>query len=271
MLAPARASRPTFSNRQVDEFYFRPCRDEYGEVVLEYYRCRCGSVRKRAHKTGFTNLLQHVRREYPAFEAEMLAAIPGETGSVTSYIRQSSQNLCDWLDWVVNGNLPLSFYESKLARRYTNLKPICVETLCSEMDGVTRAVERTIVAEMWDNFGLLIDGWSHESENYVAVFAYHEVGCVTWLPLLSMTPLIDEKTDNLSAASHRAFLDTMLARDYDRRLELCLFLVEDNCSVNHRMVMLTGVPLVGCASHRLNLVIHQLLQQFRKSWRHFKL
>ncbi|ETP27533.1 hypothetical protein F442_23189 [Phytophthora nicotianae P10297] len=41
----ARHSRhATFTPAQVSGFYFRPCRDEYDEVILEYYRCRCGGV-----------------------------------------------------------------------------------------------------------------------------------------------------------------------------------------------------------------------------------
>ncbi|ETM56055.1 hypothetical protein L914_00864, partial [Phytophthora nicotianae] len=40
-----RANRPAsaFTNAQISGFYFRPCRDEYDEVVFEYFRCRCGT------------------------------------------------------------------------------------------------------------------------------------------------------------------------------------------------------------------------------------
>ncbi|KAE9033055.1 hypothetical protein PR001_g10333 [Phytophthora rubi] len=39
----------------------------------------------------------------------------------------------------------------------------------------------------------------------------------------------------------------------------CKFLVGDNCAVNKRMANLIGVPLVGCASHRLNLAVRDYL------------
>lgn len=64
------------------------------------------------------------------------------------------------------------------------------------MEGVTRAVEQTIAAEMPDRFGLIIGGWSHALKCYRAVFACNEVGWIARFPLPSMAPLIDEPTDN---------------------------------------------------------------------------
>eukprot|EP00644_Phytophthora_capsici_P000652 jgi/Phyca11/109215/e_gw1.16.455.1 len=53
----------------------------------------------------------------------------------------------------------------------------------------------------------------------------------------------------------------MLLRDYNKRLEQCVFLVGDNCSVNRRLATLMGVPLVGCASHRLNRAVAAQLSE----------
>ncbi|ETI34368.1 hypothetical protein F443_19114 [Phytophthora nicotianae P1569] len=233
MLTTSRTQRPaTFTNRQVANFYFRPCRDQYDEVILEYFRCRCGAVRKRSPGSRYTNLMQHIRREHPSFAAEMLAATPGETGSLLHYVRHSALNTFGWLEWIVLGNLPLSFCESRLSRRYTNLEPISVETLRGSLESVTRSVERAIAADLPERFD-------------------EAIRC----PLLSMAPLVNEETDDLSAATHQAFLRTMLLRDYNKRLEQCVFLVGDNCSVNRRFATLMGVPLVGCASHRLNRAV----------------
>lgn len=54
----------------------------------------------------------------------------------------------------------------------------------------------------------------------------------------------------------------MLVHDYGKRLEQCLFLVGDNCSVNRRLATLMAVPLVGCASHCLNIAVRQYLSGF---------
>ncbi|KAG6977436.1 hypothetical protein JG688_00000377 [Phytophthora aleatoria] len=99
-------TRPTFTSAQVTGFFFQPCRDDFDEIIIEQTR-----------RNGFTNLMQHVRREHPNFEQEMLEATSAETGSLLSYVRRSSQNLHGWLSWIILNNLPLSFCESRAARR----------------------------------------------------------------------------------------------------------------------------------------------------------
>ncbi|OWZ00992.1 hypothetical protein PHMEG_00027703, partial [Phytophthora megakarya] len=231
-----RATRPatTFTNAQISAFYFSPCRDEYDEVILDYYRCRCGMVRKQTNRNGFTNLMQHVLRQHPDHEASMLAATTAETGSVVSFVRHSSQNLFAWLDWIVGSNLPLAFCESRAARRYTNLQPISSESLRAGMGGVMQAVKRKIAAELPSRFGIMFDG---------------------------MAPLMNEVDDDLSARTHLEFLATMLPRDFGVQAGQCRFLVGDNCSVNRLFATLLGVPLVGCASHRLNRAVQQDMAQ----------
>ncbi|KAF1790045.1 hypothetical protein GQ600_22123 [Phytophthora cactorum] len=46
------AHRPTFTSAQVTGFYFQPCRDDNDEVILEYFRCRCGTVRNKPVATS---------------------------------------------------------------------------------------------------------------------------------------------------------------------------------------------------------------------------
>lgn len=138
---------------------------------------------------------------------------------------------------------------------YSNLDPISQETLREGMDGVMGAVERSIAAELPDHFGLMLDGWTHASEHYLAVFACYDVNGRQKTTLLSMAPLLDTLDEDLTARGHIEFLATMLPRDYGVQLEQCRFVVGDNCSVNRRMATIMGVPLVGCASHRLNLAV----------------
>ncbi|KAJ8540608.1 hypothetical protein ON010_g12618 [Phytophthora cinnamomi] len=129
------------------------------------------------------------------------------------------------------------------------------------MEAVTRSVERAIAVEMPVRFEIMFDGWSHDSEHYIAVFACYEVDGGMRCTLLCMAPLVNEETSDFSAASHQAFLATMLARDYQKRPEQVLFLVGDNCGVNCRLATLMGVPLVGCASHRLNCAVAARLSE----------
>lgn len=92
-----RITRPAYTNAQVSGYYFRPCRDELNEVILEYFRCRCGTVRKQTHRNGYSNLMQHVRREHPNYEAVMLEAAIAESSSLLNFVRHLAQNLHGWM------------------------------------------------------------------------------------------------------------------------------------------------------------------------------
>ncbi|ETM38746.1 hypothetical protein L914_15071 [Phytophthora nicotianae] len=214
MVRAVRPTNPTYTNAQVSGFYFRPCRDDNDEVILEYFRCCCGTVRKQSHRNGFSNLMQHVRREHPDYAAVILEATTAQMGSLVNYVRHSAFNLHAWMSWTITCNLPLSFCESREARRYSNLDPISQETLPDAMDGVIVAVERSIVSEIPTRFGLMLDGWTHVSEQYITVFACYEVNGSPKTPLLSMAPLLDAPDNDLSAQRHLDFLADMLLRDY---------------------------------------------------------
>ncbi|ETI36912.1 hypothetical protein F443_17017 [Phytophthora nicotianae P1569] len=164
--------------------------------------------------------------------------------TILNYIRRSSLNLFSWMEWILKNNLPLSFCENEAAWRYSNLDPICVETLVSGMGSLARSVERVIAAEMPDRFGLIFDGMTHASEHYIAVYARYEVDGVAKTPLLCMAPLLSDEEEDLPARGHMEFLATMLPRGYGKQLGMCCFLVADNCSVNRRLATLMGVPLV---------------------------
>ncbi|OWZ13494.1 hypothetical protein PHMEG_00013171 [Phytophthora megakarya] len=253
-----RTTRPatTFTNAQISAFYFRPCRDEYDEVILDYYRCRCGTVRKQTNRNDF-----HMPRQHPDHEAAILDTTTAETVSVVNFVRHSSQNLFTWLDWIVGSNIPLAFCESRAAIRYTNLQPISSESLRACMGGVMQAVERKIAAELPSRFSIMFDGWTHASEHYVAWFACYKNNGVFVTPLPSMTPLMNEEDDDMSARTHLQSLATMLLRDFGVQAGPCRFLVGDNCSVNRLFATVLGVPLVGCASHQLNRAIRQDMAQ----------
>ncbi|POM60165.1 hypothetical protein PHPALM_31010 [Phytophthora palmivora] len=120
MVVVIRPAQPAFTSAQVAGFYFRPCRDDYDDAIVKYFRCRCGIVRKQTRRNGYTNLM-HVRSEHPNFEAEMLDATTAETGSLMGYVQRTSQNLYGWLDRIVKNNLPLTFCENRAARRLSRL------------------------------------------------------------------------------------------------------------------------------------------------------
>ncbi|RAW21432.1 hypothetical protein PC110_g22125 [Phytophthora cactorum] len=181
--------------------------------------------------------------------------VPAETGTLVPWTCRRSLNLFGWLRWTVICNLPLHFCETPETRRYSNLDPIGEEQFLEGIAYVGQHVKTIMRSELTDHFGLKLDGWSHNSEHYLAVFVCYELGGQPRCPLLAMAPLVQAPGQDLSAQGHVDFLRDMLSQDYGKPLENCLYLVGDNCTTNRRLAILMGIPLVGCASHRLNLAI----------------
>ncbi|KAG3121002.1 hypothetical protein PI125_g663 [Phytophthora idaei] len=71
---------------------------------------------------------------------------------------------------------------------------------------------------MLERLGLILDGWSHASEHFVAGFACYEGDVVMKTPLLCMAPLLNEPDEDLSARGHYELLAGMLPRDYGKQL-----------------------------------------------------
>ncbi|ETI44632.1 hypothetical protein F443_10683 [Phytophthora nicotianae P1569] len=253
------ATRPTFSPRQIAAFYFKPCLGEEGEAT-GYYACKtCAKRRKHAPKSGYSNLVSHVRTAHPNYESDMRDASVAATGTLLPWVTQKASNRYAWLRWVVTGNLPLSFCESKETRQYTKLNPMSVETLTATMEAVTKAVEKKLGASMPEHFGLILVGWTHKTEHYMAVYGCFETASSPQYPLLSLGPVMDEPDDHLSADGHLTAIKRFLPF-FGKSISGCLFLVVDNCTVNKRLANLLGVPLIGCASHRLNLAVRDYLE-----------
>ncbi|ETP25892.1 hypothetical protein F441_01293 [Phytophthora nicotianae CJ01A1] len=218
-----------FLPKQVATFFFKRLVNDNNDPT-GYFECKaCGRSRKQAAGTGHTNL--------------------------------KASNRFAWLEWVVKSNLPLSFVENPVIRRYTNLPPVSVDTLHLNMEAVTREVETIIGAEMITEFGLIFDGWSNGSEYYLAVYAVYSIKSGGHYPLLSMAPVVNEPEDDRGAESLLAAISTFLPF-FGKTVEQCLFLVGDICSVNKKLANLMGVILVGCASHRLILALKAILAPY---------
>ncbi|RLN11165.1 hypothetical protein BBJ28_00007144 [Nothophytophthora sp. Chile5] len=172
---------------------------------------------------------------------------------------EKAKTVFGWLDWIVEGELPLNFYENRLARKYGRLDPIAKATLKKYLATLTDLVEGEISRKIPSKYALIFDGWSVNSDHFVAVFvSYSKEGRAT-KHLLSFAPLPDET--NQSALNHKDFIiRTLEYLRFDPCGEVCL--VGDNCSTNVATARLLGVPLLGCASHRLNLAAERVLKKY---------
>ena len=93
------------------------------------------------------------------------------------------------------------------------------------IDLVSLEVEKKITSALPSNFGLIVNGWSQQSENFVGVFACFDVDGVNEKPLLAFSVLPDE-TD-LGADSIAGFIETTMEYYKKTRTDV-KFIVSDN-------------------------------------------
>ncbi|DBA00444.1 TPA: hypothetical protein N0F65_012975 [Lagenidium giganteum] len=111
---------------------------------------------------------------------------------------------------------------------------------------------------MGEPFGIILDGWPNGTFHFLGVFAVYWHANRRQQRLLSLSTIETGRTADV----HRAHLEAVLSV-YDKRVEIVKFLVGDNCSTNQALATKLGIPLVGCASHRFNLVAQDIVDQVR--------
>ncbi|ETP32418.1 hypothetical protein F442_18875 [Phytophthora nicotianae P10297] len=82
------------------------------------------------------------------------------------------------------------------------LPPYSIKTLLEDMEGLTKAAEEHVGNEMPDKFGLILDGWTHESEHYLAVFSRYEARAGPIYPLLSLALIVFDAAGRFDADAH---------------------------------------------------------------------
>jgi hypothetical protein len=94
----------------------------------------------------------------------------------------------------------------------------------------------------------------------IAIFAVYcsDDGKVTE-DMLCCSPPLEEDELNTGAESHEHLMEWILER-LNLRMENVVCLICDNCETNKRISRITGIPMIGCASHRLNLAVKRFLQ-----------
>lgn len=128
-----------------------------------YWRCICGKEKKCAPKSGWTNLISHIRKQHPeqnfakSDENYHQQKITNAFGGTTL----GAENIHNWLEWVCCELKPFSFIESELTRKNVKLQPISMKTFLKYMNLVTKKVESTIAAAILEKFAIMMDGWSH--------------------------------------------------------------------------------------------------------------
>ncbi|KAH9118961.1 hypothetical protein LEN26_011855 [Aphanomyces euteiches] len=128
------------------------------------------------------------------------------------------------------------------------------------MEKLSDGVEKKISDLLSDKCAIVFDGWSLGSTHYVAVFvSFPSSDSIGYQKYLLSFALTNEE-DSLNAMSHKKYLEFVLDV-FGKTLSNIVVLIGDNCSTNHALSRLLGIPLIGCASHRFNLFVGDILRE----------
>lgn len=234
------------------------CRVLFTALPDHYFKCKyCGTVRRQLPSNGYGNLVSHLRDKHGNYEADYLAHASSMAGNLHSFgfVNDKIASIYCWMEWVVDRNMLLAEVDHALTRAMSRLKPISSKKLKKYLTATTEAVEWAIAAAIPPHFGIMFDGWTCYSEDYVAFFVVFWRDVQLEHPLLALAPLNEV---DLSAESHCAYIRNTLAI-FGQSAEPLKFLVGDNCATNQLTATKLGVPLVGCSSHRFNLATKKYL------------
>ncbi|KAG6599843.1 Phosphoenolpyruvate carboxykinase [Phytophthora cinnamomi] len=240
-------------NREICAFFY----EDKGQGD---YRCQlCGTSRKQQVGSGYSNLLSHLTSTHPDFEETYQASVATDAPlSSFGFVSEATQHRYQWLQWVVERNMPISEVDDPLTRSMASWKPVSSKTLKLDMQTCSANVGDVIEKELGDIFGVIWDGWTHGTVHYVGIYGVTFVNGKRRERLLSLSPLVDGSQD---AEVHIAMFKRVLSL-YNKNVSMVAFLVGDNCATNRRIATLMELPLVGCASHRYNLAVNRYLAAY---------
>ncbi|KAE9086916.1 hypothetical protein PF010_g19920 [Phytophthora fragariae] len=242
------------TSRQLCAFYFT----DLGEGLFE---CKTfGRPRKQAPGTGFSNLLSHLNSKHAGYATEYAELHASATPLIATFgfVDETKRNIYQWMDWLTQRNLPFTEVRNKATRAVVTMQSMTVKTLKRYMRHVALAFGHIIAKEMGQSFGLLFDGWTCHSLHFLAIFVVYEWNGERSQRLLSLSPMDDDQT----APAHLEHIETVMGV-YDKNIGMVRFVDGDNCATNQSLATLTGIPLIGCASHRFSLAFKRFLEGYQ--------
>jgi len=207
--------------------------------------------------SGYTNLMSHLNTTHKdQFMEKYKEFMANKNASMDDFVTISSKvnNILEWMDWILEGNLPFEFLSWDCTQRNTKLKPITPKCLKEKMEKLQTCLDEKIKTLLPSKFGLVFDGWTDSNTHYLAVYA----AIPNNFPiLLWFSPF--ENEESLRADSYKESWDAVMEH-YGKISSNITFVVGDNCSTNIKAARLYGVPIIGCASHRLNLAVEKWIE-----------
>ena len=279
------------TNAQYCAFFWNDDQANPGKVVCTM--CDCNRKKPSASE-GYTNLMQHLNTQHKEFEAiyarEKTTDSVIRVGGMLKYLKKQAsvkaENIWEWIDWILEDNLPFEFVESNKARENSKLQSISANTLKKYMTALLHKVEGKLEAllKALKTFGLITDGWTIDSDHYMALFATfvekdmkgndvvreYLLSCNVQEDITDDTPLAaglerENLFYGLTAEDMFDHIVSVLVEVYhleinvDNIHEFIEFIAGDNVAVQRALCTRIGVPLGGCESHRLQLAVYDFL------------
>lgn len=235
------------------EFFFERTEDP------TLFRCRNAKCGDRTYKqrsgSGYTNLRNHLRTCIgPNFEDVYKSSSGQRTLEQLGLTNRRDREVHDLIDWIVSRNQPFSEVDHEVTRRVLRSERICSKTIRKYILNLVPIVEKNIAKELPAHLALIFDGWTAARTHYVGVLLAYSSSNGYKESLIALAPLPQE--DDLGAEQYASLLEDILPL-YGKDLTNVVALIGDNCSVNKKLSSLVDIPLIGCASHKLNLAIEQ--------------
>ena len=159
-------------------FFFELKSDENN---VQYKHCTmCSCKRKYIQGNGQTNYLTHLATQHPDYieiykrEKEIAKK---NSKPMDKFLKRAASkkaiNIYSWIEWVLDDNLPFLFVESENTRANTTLDHISRKTIMKYISALANKLRDKVtkILKNGKTFGLIVDGWAHGSDHYMAMYA----------------------------------------------------------------------------------------------------
>ncbi|KAG6957595.1 hypothetical protein JG688_00010897 [Phytophthora aleatoria] len=125
---------------------------------------------------GFTNLMNHLLRFHPSYEANAEAAAHANNALRLHVVDARTTEIYRWVEWVVVDRLPFTFVERRLVHQNARMGNITAKTLTIYVKKLLGAVDQRVIKILPKKFGLVLDGLTCGGRHYVGIFAVIDDG-----------------------------------------------------------------------------------------------
>ena len=166
-----------------------------------------------------------------------------------------------WILYHVVKNQSISVVECPAMRKLARLKPVSSRSVRKHLLSLMTVVKEYVKQRLPSTFASVLDGWTEGTDHYIGIWASYNVTDGTHdgkehpiQTLLSICPLLlADGIEGMTARDHPSHINLILG-GYDKNEMNVICLVGDNCTVNQSIARIMEVPLIGCASHKFNLL-----------------